>query len=31
MSFIVGLIVGGLLGFLFAAMCAVSARADGKE
>lgn len=31
MGFIIGLIAGGILGFLFASMCVASARADGKE
>ena len=30
MAFILGLIVGGNLGFLFAALCVASARADRK-
>lgn len=31
MTFIIGLIVGANLGFLFASLCVASAKADGKE
>ena len=29
--FIIGLIIGANIGFIYASLCAVSARADGKE
>ena len=31
MTFVVGLIVGEILGFFFAILCVASARADGED